>query len=160
MNDNLVTTHFATAFDEVVKMTGEESYPIIGNLIDHEKLKEILKKCAGLHQHFSCIQKAELVRDYLGHGQVVIGQLLVWNKEMTANFGYFYNLPLEFHAWWEPDNAIAGRVIVDISLPGVIEKGLKTKDHIGYLIEGREPFILNGRPLEWTAYEPRAIVEG
>lgn len=146
---NMQTTKISTIFETFdATMTGEESYPVKGDRLKQSEADELLKKCKGLHPHFDCIKKAEIVRSFKGYGKVMLGSLLVWNHKMTANFGYYFNLPLEFHAWWQYESQI-----IDIALPGVIEKGLQTCDNMGALITGRKPFILAGRPVEWTTYK-------
>ena len=47
--------------------------------------------------------------------------------------------------------------IIDLALPFVIEKGLNTKDEIGFFLMDREPFILAGKPPSWIKYEPRCF---
>lgn len=162
----LHTTAIATRFDDQVEMTGEESFPIQGRYLVSEDAKKLMSQCKGLHPYFNCLEKAKLVKELKGYGEIVIGGLLVWNKKKTANFGYYFNLPFEFHAWWEPcpfdnekENYKLGTNIIDISLPGVIEKGMNTIDAMGALIEDRSPFILAGKPLDWTDYEPKYVMK-
>jgi len=153
------TTHISSVFqDKAEPMTGEEIYPVEGKLINQSEAMELISKCKGLHPHFNCLDKAILVREALGYGNVVVGSLLVWNERMDANFGYFWNPPLEFHAWWEPGHRGDHTQIIDIALPGVIQKALNTCDHIGPLVENREPFILAGKPFEWTTYTAHDVV--
>lgn len=155
----LKTTAISTLLDDIdAEMTGEESFPITGELLTYKELRFLISQCKGMHPNFNCLDKAELVLKLKGSGRVVLGSLLVWNREMTANFGYFFNLPLEFHAWWEPDNTELGTEIIDIALPGVISKGLKTVDNIGPVIEGRDLLVMAGSPLSWTSYTPKIIL--
>lgn len=153
---HMKTTKISTVLDSIdLEMTGKEYYPIFGDLLKPIDVYELMHQCKGLHPHFNCLEKAMLVREYKKHGKVILGSLLVWNTDMNANFGYFFNLPLEFHAWWQPDDSELG--IIDIALPGVIEAGNMTEDDKGPLIE-REPLILAGTPPAYTQYNARLIL--
>jgi hypothetical protein len=72
---------------------------------------------------------------------------------MKSNYGYMFKPPFEFHAWLQTPQGI-----IDVALPGAIEKGLTTFDDVGPYLIGREPFILAGPPLDWMEYMPVQIV--
>jgi hypothetical protein len=163
--------------DNNVIMTGEEMYPVIGFFSDiiidltgplictdesrltlskHE-VAELMKMCKGLNLYWNCLEKAILVRKYMGRGVVCIGQMYIWNSDFTANFGYGFNLPYEFHAWWQ-ENEDKKSPIIDIALPGVVLKGSKLADEVGPIIVGREPAILVGYPHNWMVYERKYVI--
>jgi hypothetical protein len=139
-------------FDETEFITGEEWYPIVGNAITYDQAAYIWGKLKGLKKHWDCIDKANKVREILG-GKVAMGSLLIWDMTMTSNYGFFFNPPLEIHAW----NIMDDGSYVDFALPGVIENALKSKDDEGPLVTGRKPFILAGQPLVWTDYKTYVI---
>lgn len=140
------------------EMTGNEKYPVVGELIDGFDMAVLMVICKGMNPFWDCYPKARIVQEYMDSGYVVIGAMKVWNAMMTANYGYECNLPLEFHAWWQtsldPDSPI-----VDIALPGVIQKGIDTKDELGSIIVGRTPCILAGKPLDWMKYEAKFYLD-
>jgi hypothetical protein len=147
-------------------LNGEEFYNIYGpnfqeNMdgseervakIIHSRKKDIISKMAGLKRHWSCLEKAIMVRRFIGAGVVSIGSLSVMNNEKTGTFGYYYRPPYEFHAWVELKQE--PRYVIDFGLPGVIEKGLITKDEYGYILKDMEPVILCGPVPEWLSYRP------
>ena len=51
-----------------------------------------------------------------------------------------------------------GPFIIDMALPGVIQKGLTTFDSIGAFLVGREPVILAGTPEPWMMYKGVCIL--
>jgi hypothetical protein len=136
-------------------MTGEEVYPIAGDgflassMVGHTDI--LIEKCRGLNLYWNCLEKALIVREYIGNGFVILGSLYVHNEERSGNYGYEYNPPLEFHAWWQPELR-SGSIIIDIALPGVILKGKSIVDEFGSILSGREPCILSGKPLDWMEY--------
>jgi len=129
---------------------------IVANII-HSQKKDIIRKMAGFKRHWSCLEKAILVRRFIGAGVVTIGSLSVMNNEKTGTYGYYYNPPYEFHAWVEVEQQ--PQYIVDFGLPGVIEKGLLTKDRYGYILRNMEPVILCGRVPEWLSYRSYEYVD-
>jgi len=150
-----VTTAFATVFDDLVidnELTGNEVYPIAGDLLTPEDAAIIFQKLRGVNKHWFCLNKADIVRDYLGEGEIHAGSLHVWSKGMKSNYGYDFHPPLEFHAW-----VAIGEGIIDVALPGVIERGLATSDKLGSILEGREPIILAGAPLHWLQYKSEIV---
>lgn len=132
------------------KMTGTEQFPILGRYTTPNKINQMIKCCAGANPYWHCLPKAMIVRGIMTTGVVMIGSLYVWNDKMDANYGYEYNPPLEFHAWWQP--RVDTTQIIDIALPGVISRGLITLDNVGPIITGRKPAILNGPPPLWCEY--------
>jgi hypothetical protein len=151
------TTAFATMMgDRDQLLSGEDNWPIIGTAFPEDKILLILQSLAGLNRYWDCINKATIARDILNDGVVVVGGLMAISGDLQSSYGYYFNPPFEFHAWLECKNG----VIVDPALPGVIEKGLNTSDHIGPCIIGREPCVLNGPPLEWMQYKRVEIYHG
>lgn len=158
------TTCFAPISSSEILLNGEEVYNIYGPnfhenmdgfLADtakrvHSQKGEIIRRMAGMKRRWSCLEKAIILRHFIGAGAVAIGSTLVWNNERNGTFGYYYNPPYEFHAWIELDTT---PFIVDFALPGVIEAGLETSDHIGYILKDIEPVILCGPSPEWLSYK-------
>jgi hypothetical protein len=147
-----VTTSMTSIIaDRDFLVTGDESYPIIGELLTPLACSAIFKKMevAGLNRYWDCLPKAKIVLDHLGQGELKVGSMYVWSGDMLSNYGYEFRPPFEFHAW-----VAIGEDIVDMALPGVIEKGLSTRDEIGPALVGRSPVILAGPPLPWMTYKP------
>ena len=107
----------------------------------HVHKKEIMRSMKGLKRRWSCIEKAILVRKFIGVGIVALGSTLIWNNERDGTYGHYFNPPLEFHAWVELNQQ---PFIVDFALPGVIEMGLRTKDEYGAILRNIKPYILCG----------------
>jgi hypothetical protein len=154
------TTKITSVFDEDAQevMTGKmysihsrNSSPIISESIAKELIDTFYQ--LKLNRYYACIEKAKLVASHLRIQHIVLGALLVESTEPGVAYGYAYNPPLELHAWVE-----VGENIIDFALAGTIEKGLKTKDEIGYFLVDREPIILAGKPPTWAKYTPHEIV--
>jgi len=110
---------------------------------------KLLTSFSGLQRYWNCLEKAYRAQRLLGRGRVVLGSLLIASGDGQSEYGYYFNPPLEFHAWLD----LGSGVIFDPALPGVIEKGLTTCDSVGPYIIDREPVILAGQPLDWMRYE-------
>lgn len=165
------TTVFAPILSTDPILTGEEVFKFSGPKFRQikdgsiaeiaERIRsnrlEIMRNMKGLRRRWSCLEKAILVRRFIGSGVVAIGSMLVWNNERNGTYGYFYNPPLEFHAWLELDHT---PFIVDFALPGVIEKGLETKDEYGAILKNIRPVILCGPAPEWLDYKAHEHFEG
>jgi hypothetical protein len=161
----------STFFDDkdAPAMTGTEEFPILGRYLPVGDIKKLIQSCKGLNPYWHCLQKAMLVRMALGYGDVMLGSLYVWNEKMDANYGYEFNLPLEFHAWWQPSANDLLRVvkirsmkdipIIDLALPGVISRGTITIDDQGPILTGRTPAILNGSAPLWCDYVPMQLYQ-
>jgi hypothetical protein len=142
------------------KMTGREKYPILGNTIPHQDIKNILCQFEGLLLTANCLEKAKIVKQYLKtiwgyHVIIISGSICItW---CDTQYGYHFNPPLEFHAWnyVEIKDSI---YILDLSLPGVIIRGKKFKDEKGNFLEGLPEFILNGRQPEFIQYQSEEIL--
>lgn len=151
------TTCFAVMSNDDPVLTGIETYPIYGpeasEFADYirTELGPIMLKMKGLNRHFSCMEKALILQSHIKAGVVTIGSLLVWNKDRSGSYGYYFNPPYEFHAWVTMHNP---QFIVDFGLPGVIEKGLITADSIGPVLEDILPMILSGVSPDWLEYKP------
>jgi len=131
-------------------LTGDEKYEIAGYCINHDTIRHIFKQCKGMNRHWNCIEKAQRVIDMLGVGRVHIGAMMVYSEDYSSSYGFHYNPPLEFHAWVD----MPEYKIIDVALPGVIERGLKMED----VLKGREPVILNGRPEKWMVYQTAVVL--
>jgi hypothetical protein len=129
-------------------LTGKEEFNINGNLLDDSKLREITRACKGLKYYWNCLEKAEIAQEILGEGQLVLGKLMVLSSDGSSSFGYYYKPPYEFHAWVLMPNGI-----IDVSLPGVIERGLTFSDDKGPFLTGRSPVVLAGAPASWMDYD-------
>lgn len=145
------TTCFDRLKENDEKMSGEERYPISGNLLTPEQAEKIMFRMKGLNRYWDCIEKAQIAREVIGVGVVVLGELLVWSEDYKSSYGFYFNPPFELHAWVSLSKISQ---IVDVALPGVIEKGLITRDSIGPCVIGRSPFILAGVPPNWVEYHP------
>lgn len=148
-----------SVFDEDAQelMTGE-MYPIYSygdKVISEQIVKELLQTFfrLKLNRYYACIEKAKLVASYLGIASIHLGSLMVTSTEKGVAYGYLYNPPLELHAWVQVKDKI-----IDFALAGTIEKGLKTKDDVGYFLVDREPVILAGTPAPWMKYVTHEIV--
>jgi len=147
----MITTDMNFVFEDDKLCEADYTCPIIGGLeVDQEKIVEVLVEFAtrGLKFNWDCIEKAMITKEVFG-GSVVFGSLMVWSETMRSNFAYYFNPPLELHSWVVDKQGN----IFDLSLPGVIHKALQVKDSQGYLVEGREPAILIGRPPDWLTYK-------
>lgn len=148
------TKQMLTIADGATKiMKGDESWPIIGGAVPGPVIKKIIAECRGLNLQWDCIEKAQIARRILGRGFVVMGELMVMSGDYKSEYGFYYNPPYELHAWVVFD----GGFILDVGLPGVIDKGLTSGDSVGPFLVNREPFILAGRPLDWTRYDVKYI---
>jgi hypothetical protein len=156
----LIATTIMNIFDDpqVYLEDKELSFvPVNGGLITKKELKEISTRCTGLSKYWDCINKAIRTKQVLGRGSLCIGSLLIYSADDKTNFGYEFNPPYEFHAWLSIDG---GKGIVDVALPGVIEKGLTSRDEHGPFLIGREPCILAGPPLGWMEYNAVFHIRG
>lgn len=134
-------------------ITGEEEWEILGNAVEPQVIQEIIQACSGLNYYWNCLEKAEKAQEILGRGTVIMGSLMVVSADFTSEYGHYWNPPFEFHAWVDLRNGS----LVDIGLPGVIEKGLTTSDHIGPALIGRTPSVLAGPPPFWLKYQARMV---
>jgi hypothetical protein len=144
------------ADDRDAILTGEEIYPIIGDgdiIITPDELISIQANLAGFNRYWNCLEKAWKTYSFLEAGELTIGTMLVWNEGHRSNYGFYYNPPLEFHAWL----AFPGGRILDVALPGVIERGLWTFDEVGAAIVNRVPVVLAGIPPDWLEYRAKEI---
>lgn len=152
------TTMSHVTLDANEKMTGEEMFSMIGGIEDLD-IAPFIQACKGLNPYWNCLEKAIIVQKGMQSGHVVMGSLYVWNDKMNAQYGYAWNPPKEFHAWWQP-NLSKKAPIIDIALPGVIAKGSTIRDEQGLILTGREPVILAGYPPFWLEYDHKIIFTG
>lgn len=145
----LVTTAMGCISSTDALLTGEERWPILGFAISAEEYAEIMQNLTGMKRHWDCLDKARKVVEIIKRGHVVVGSCMVWSGDMKSQYGYYFNPPLEFHAWVIDDK----RQIIDVALPGVIEKGLTTSDEYGPMLIGNESFVLAGYPIISVEYK-------
>ena len=134
-----------------VLLTGEESYPIVGNTLSKDDCGWAMKMFAVMRwkRHWNCLEKAKMVADYLGKREITLGELTVWSGDWKSTYGFKFNPPYEFHAWVQH-----GESIIDLALPGVIELGSSTGDTDGPYLIGREPIIIASEEVpEWIKYK-------
>jgi len=149
-----VTTMLTNITTSDKTMNGNETYPIIGELLDDKLLREVFSECNGLNIYWGCLEKALIVKKHLGKGIVVLGQCMAVSLNGKSAYGHYWNPPLEFHAWWQESLYPKEQSIIDISLPGLIMKGSESFDEIGFLLTGRSPIVLAGVPENWMRYTP------
>jgi len=123
---------------------------IVSPVIETLKLSEDM-----LHRSGLCVIKAVEISNAIPDSKIVFGSIFVVSITGTSSFGYAYHPTYgEFHAWVEYQGQI-----IDWSLPEVINMGMTSQDDQGYLIEGREPFILAGWPPDWVLYRKEDTLE-
>ena len=144
-----MNTNFTRRCANDVLLRGDEVWPILGNIIDMPTYKKIMQRCVGLTRQWHCLEKAIIVARYVPQCTVVVGKCLIWSGDGTSNYGFEFNPPYEFHAWCQHPEGI-----IDIALPGVIEKGLATSDEYGPFLVGRKPVVLAGKEPQWAHYVP------
>lgn len=54
-------------FEPHVVMTGEERYPIVGDLLTEEQAALAMTRCEGLQLYGDCLRKAVIAAEILGH---------------------------------------------------------------------------------------------
>ena len=147
-------TSFMTFNRNGPRLRGNESFAIHGDLLPHDMLRRLFERvCAGKLRHWDCIDKAKELARLLPGSIAVVGSLHVWSDTWESNYAYEFNPPYELHAWvMHKVGETVG--LIDLALPGVVEMGLMTSDHIGPIVAGREPVILNGLPENWMQYRP------
>jgi len=151
MTKKSITSRFTVKDANSPILDGTEMYPIIGDKIHKDKIRDILYLYRGLSKHWDCLSKAALAARELG-GLVILGSLMVRSADGKSEYGYYFTPPYEFHAWvlcrGEGDESF----LFDGGLPGVIDKGLTIRDHIGPSLVGRTPSILAANPPKWLRY--------
>lgn len=155
------TTTIAMDWDPESSMTGDESFPVIGSLIKRSRFSDICKlRFPGLYSYADCIAKNTLGSEELSDipTMLIIGAVRVWDKFGRGCYGFDYNPPHEIHAWLTPIES--PNVIIDFSLPGLVQRALKFCDHEGPIVGGREPSYLAGTPPSWLQYKPVEIYHG
>jgi hypothetical protein len=153
------TTGFSNITEDTNEiLTGKERYPVIGNLLLQEEADLIMGRLKGMNRFWDCLFKnytAQVLLRLKRFGAIqVAGSLMIMSKDLLSSYGYYFNPPLEFHSWLRCDNGM----IIDLALPGVIEKGLITSDKDGPYIIGRKPIILAGKPKNWMKYKEEIIL--
>jgi hypothetical protein len=149
----MITSTITSIFNTKTEViTGNEDFPIYGDLITKDQLEKMLFICAEYHlnSRWNCIDKAIIARTILGQGIIVIGTCLIYSSDMETNYGFEFQKsgPYEIHAWLSYKDGI-----VDIALPGVIQSGLELSDEHGPFLSGRSPVVLAGKPADWMFYK-------
>ena len=157
---SLITKTMVINTEKEELLSGKELFPMKTNqgelLLSRFDYEKIMGSMAGLKRRWDCLMKAQKVKEYFGSGYIVVGGCLIWSKDMKSQFGYWFNPPLELHAWWQPyitPNQKIKPSIIDFALPGIIEKGMNTSDELGPFITGRDPFVLAGTAPDWVIYK-------
>lgn len=157
----LSSTKLTTRFDsDAQELVSDKIYPVypdnLFQVLSDSDIQHITNSFVHhkLNRYYDCIQKAKLAAEYLNIKEIHLGSLMIHSTEEGVSYGYMYNPPLELHAWLQIQDKI-----IDFALPGTIEKGLATKDEIGYFLVGREPVILVGIPAKWMIYRTHEIVK-
>lgn len=154
-------TKITTAFDsdsqcfvsgDVYHIFSNDEKPIISKVVAKKLM--VTFATLKLNRYYDCIRKALIVAKELNQDSIRLGSLMVQSTEKGVAYGYAYNPPIELHAWVQ-----INKNIIDLALPGTIEKGLKTRDDIGFFLIGREPIILAGLPPVWAKYTTHKIVK-
>lgn len=151
-------------------LTGDERYPVLGNLVDPAIFDKIQSAFGGLTCHWDCNNKTEIAFNILAAEKnlkvdfqlvQVIGGVKAVSADGLSAYGYEFHPPIEFHcfiACWNLKKKV-NHGIIDVALPGVIEKGMTSSDDQGPFIVGREPVILNGNPPDWLIYSIASFAE-
>ncbi len=135
-------------------MTGDERYPIIGDLLSVEKADMICSMFKGLFLTGSCVEKNSIASHVIGGAKVlVVGAMRVLSADGRSAYGFDWNPPTELHAWIQE-----GDSVIDLSLPGVIIRGMMTSDEEGPFLVGLTPAILAGPVPDWLIYEPKEFL--
>lgn len=150
-------------YNKQERMTGNESYAIIGKRLSILDGFTLMAACIGLILTADCDKKAFLTKRYLQNkGEVgwkmVLGSIKIFSLDMLATYGHDCNPPYEFHSWLEKEEN-EKKLIIDIALPGTIIRGLRAKDEIGSFLKGRKPIILAGEAPDWIKYEAKIIMK-
>lgn len=163
MGESTVSLRLQNASETIVSDMGEdliegtEKYPIIGNLLSEKEAEYFITLCIGLQTSANCYEKAMLVfkNQHLlsvisekNKVRLCLGAIRVWSTDGRSAYGHDFNPPHELHAWIEVDDKI-----IDISLPGVIIRGINYRDQEGPVLIGRTPFILAGKVPKWIHYK-------
>jgi len=167
MNDS-ITTAFSTIHEDKERvMTGLEEFDTLPRVCYSraiELIRAMIADCKGLNPYWNCLQKALIAKKHMNEiggvelgGTVVLGSCFVHSKDMRSSYGYEYNPPYEFHAWLSYGPSAYSPIIIDIALPGVIEKGLGLCDQYGPILVGRKPAVLFGHPPFWVKYTAREV---
>ena len=155
-----MTERISADFEQGGPMTGDEWYPVVGDIFDLEFVNlivsDFMRKFKGLPLMGACNRKAQIVHAFIAPTAIIAGGIKVWNKDYSATYEHTFNPPFEQH-WWLQYNQNS-KLIIDFALPGVILRGLKERDEIGPYLEGRKPVILAGEAPDWIEYFPYAKV--
>lgn len=154
MNPFPITTALSCIRSNDPVLKGTEVYPVVGDNLTQGEYLRIVASLQGLKRHWNCLEKAFKTVEILERGIVVLGSLFITSGDYKSEYGYAFNPPLEFHAWVQD-----GKDIIDVALPGVIEKGLQERDEIGYFIVERNPLVMAGTPLPWTRYTAHQVYQ-
>lgn len=143
--------------DDFTTMKGNEQYPIIGNKITKAEVEMVSSRFNGLLLVGHCLLKAMWVQQYLEQNRddiftIILGKLSIVDRNNNTSYGFYFNPPLEYHAWVR---SFKEKAIYDLSLPGAIIKGLNTSDDQGPFLKNIKPSILAtgiGHVPTWLRY--------
>jgi len=130
---------------DVIEKGFTPNYPIVGKMLTKKDVETVYKKYVGLFRQANCLRKACILRDYLRKKHntdmyfTVVGSLSIIDGKNNASFEYYYNPPLEYHAWVY---GTKDKSVYDLSLPGVIERGLEMTDDLGHILVYVRPVVL------------------
>jgi len=132
-----------------ITMSGKENYPVTGDMISVDQIREIISKFKGLPLYAGCFEKAKIAQEFIPGADIIVGAMRILSKDRLSMYGYDFKPPLESHSWLMVQNKI-----IDFALPGTILRGLKERDEIGPFLIGREPIIIIGTVPDWVFYKP------
>ncbi len=117
----------------------------------------------GLLEQGHCLEKAQRAQKVLDRfgvpTRIMLGAIQLASVGGQSFYGFEYHPPYEFHAWLETPST-ESMAILDFSLPGVIKRGLSSRDEIGPFLVGRTEVILMGQPLSWMCYSVKTVYDG
>jgi hypothetical protein len=126
-----------------VTMRGDEAYKIVGGILTEKDMAIIGQSFKGLQLYGDCLSKNLKAFEYLnrrGDFFICMGSLEVCYQ--NTEYGFLFNPPFEFHAFLV--SFPRRKLVVDVSLPGVILRAQQSGDAQGRWLDGLEPFIMAG----------------
>lgn len=135
-----------------------DKYKIFGDAIDHNIILDVMSKLVGLPYHSYCgiitiVTSFILNHKYRIKTDYITGSTIVSCASNKTTYGFEYKPPFEFHAWLQ----FSETGILDVSVPGLIWRGLNTRDEHGAFLENIDEIIINGFPPPYIKYTPYSI---